>query len=181
MISRSPTRFPPSSVFIYSQSERPNMATEPKLILLDAARREIRSRLMSIRTDKQYVYWVRAFRLLSRVAPSGQDGCHRGQWKVARRSSARTFMIANPIPSMSVPGRTRKLRWRPHCRPETVRIGFGSDFGLRKPLRIFDFRAPAATDLPTRFGIRSDFGFIGRRDKKTRYVSSAFGTELVIF
>jgi hypothetical protein len=72
-------------------------------------------------------------------------------------------------------------RLRPPRNRQRVRIGFGSDFGLRKPLRFFSFRAPAATYLRTRFGIRSDFGFIVRGDRKTRYASSPFGTELVKF
>ncbi len=65
--------------------------------------------------------------------------------------------------------------------PLGLSFSLGSDFGLRKPLRIFGFRGPVAARLPTRFGIRSDFGFIGRSGRKTRYGSSAFGTDLVIF
>ena len=68
-----------------------------------------------------------------------------------------------------------------HKLPPSGQLGFGSDFGLRKPLRFFGFGAPAAACILTPFGIRSDFGFSAGRDRKTRYVSSAFGTELVIF
>ncbi len=37
------------------------MASVPKLTLLEAVRREIRTRHMSIRTEEQYVYWIRAY------------------------------------------------------------------------------------------------------------------------
>jgi hypothetical protein len=33
----------------------------PPLTLLDAVRREIRARHFSIRTEQQYVYWIRGF------------------------------------------------------------------------------------------------------------------------
>jgi len=57
-------------------------------------------------------------------------------------------------------------------RGETPRqFGSSSDFGLRKRLRFFDFRAPAAARPPTRFGIRSDFGFFGdgRQENSLRF------------
>lgn len=39
---------------------RPNVEeSPPKPSLLDAVRREIRARYMSIRTEQQYVYWIR--------------------------------------------------------------------------------------------------------------------------
>lgn len=44
----------------------------------------------------------------------------------------------------------------------SVRIGSGSDFGLRNPLRFFGFRAPVAGRSPTRFGNTLGFRFFGR-------------------
>ena len=36
-------------------------SSSPTLTLLDAVRREIRTRHLSIRTEQQYVYWIRWF------------------------------------------------------------------------------------------------------------------------
>lgn len=102
---------------MYSHPERAKMPIERKLTLRDAVRRDIRTRYMSVRAEEHYVYWIRAFRLLSRMATSGQDGCRRGQWKVARRRSARTFTIATcdsiyvrSGSRAAVPGQERPLK-----------------------------------------------------------------------